>query len=218
MSAWDEVLDVDYQPIFKEARNLHPARDAQGAQDRRIERSRATNRERCARDRRDLCAQMEMDHAGAAVQRSHGRSGGGRGVLHATPCSSDARRTCGRSTRRGGLERQGDVGPSAKVFDPTCGSGTLLTAYLTAAKAKARKDGAPTREGAGAAQTRRGANADGARREPGLTTARRSPDDPRRPSRAIRQDELGETRIRIPGSMRNGRQQGAWSSSQTVES
>ena len=140
MSAWDEVLDVDYQPIFKEARNLirHVTRR---------ERKTAGLNEAVRRIVTDALeigetyAHMEMDHAGQLFNEVMGDQAAD-GAYFTRPHAA---------VMLGGLAIEAldeedwsakETWNRAQVFDPTCGSGTLLTAYLTAAKAKARKDGA----------------------------------------------------------------------------
>ena len=140
MSAWDDVLDVDYQPIFKEARNLirHITRR---------ERKTAGLNEAVRRIVSDALeigetyAHMEMDHAGQLFNEVMGDQAAD-GAYFTRPHAA---------VMLGGLAVEAldeedwstkETWDRAQVFDPTCGSGTLLTAFLTAAKAKARKHGA----------------------------------------------------------------------------
>ena len=140
MSAWDEVLDVDYQPIFKEARNLirHVTRR---------ERKTAGLNEAVRRIVSDALeigetyAQMEMDHAGALFNEVMGDQVADGAYFTRPPAA----------VMLGGLAIEAldeedwsakETWDRAQVFDPTCGSGTLLTAFLTAAKMKARAHGA----------------------------------------------------------------------------
>ena len=140
MSAWDDVLDVDYQPIFKEARNLirHVTRN---------ERKTAGLSEAVRRIVSDALeigetyAHMEMDHAGQLFNEVMGDQAAD-GAYFTRPHA--AVMLAGLAVEA--LDEEDwsakETWDRAQVFDPTCGSGTLLTAYLTAAKAKARKDGA----------------------------------------------------------------------------
>ena len=140
MSAWDEVLDVDYQPIFKEARNLirHVTRK---------ERKTAGLNEAVRRIVSDALeigetyAHMEMDHAGQLFNEVMGDQAAD-GAYFTRPHAA---------VMLGGLALEAldeddwsakETWDRALVFDPTCGSGTLLTAFLSAAKAKAREHGA----------------------------------------------------------------------------
>ena len=140
MSAWDEVLDVDYQPIFKEARDLirHVTRK---------ERKTAGLNEAVRRIVSDALeigetyAHMEMDHAGQLFNEVMGDQAAD-GAYFTRPHAA---------VMLGGLALEAldeddwsakETWDRALVFDPTCGSGTLLTAFLSAAKAKAREHGA----------------------------------------------------------------------------
>ena len=140
MSAWDEVLDVDYRPIFKKARDLirHVTRR---------ERKTAGLNEAIRRIVSDALeigetyAQMEMDHAGALFNEVMGDQAAD-GAYFTRPHAA---------VMLGGLAVEAldeedwsrkETWDRAQVFDPTCGSGTLLTAFLSAAKRKARRDGA----------------------------------------------------------------------------
>ena len=197
MSAWDDVLDVDYQPIFKEARNLirHITRR---------ERKTAGLNEAVRRIVSDALeigetyAHMEMDHAGQLFNEVMGDQAADGAYFTRPHAAVMLGGLAVEALRRGRLEHKGDVGPGAGVR-PDMRERNIAHSLSHGRESEGAKTRSGTREGAGAAQTRSGANADGAGREPGLTAARRSADDPRRPSRAIRQDELGEARIRLPG-------------------
>ena len=140
MSAWDEVLDVDYQPIFKEARNLirHVTRR---------ERKTAGLNEAIRRIVSDALeigetyAHMEMDHAGALFNEVMGDQAAD-GAYFTRPHAAVMLGGLAVEALDEGDWSAKETWDRALVFDPTCGSGTLLTAFLSAAKAKARKDGA----------------------------------------------------------------------------
>ena len=140
MAAWDEVLDVDYQPIFREARNLirHVTR---------WERKSAGLNEAVRRIVSDALeigetyARMEMDHAGQLFNEVMGDQAAD-GAYFTRPHAAALLGGLAVEALDEGDWSAKETWDRAEVFDPTCGSGTLLTAFLTAAKRKARKDGA----------------------------------------------------------------------------
>ena len=140
MEAWDAVLDVDYQPIFREARNLirHVTRR---------ERKTAGLNEAVRRIVSDALeigetyARMEMDHAGQLFNEVMGDQAAD-GAYFTRPHAAALLGGLAVEALNEGDWSAKETWDRAEVFDPTCGSGTLLTAFLTAAKAKARRHGA----------------------------------------------------------------------------
>ncbi len=140
MEAWNTILDRDYQPIFSRARDLllFLTRDvrktaALGAAIRRI----AKDAELIA----DTYVEMGMDHAGELFNRVMGdQSSDGAYFtrpLAATMLAELALHATGEDTwsDRATYDRMA-------MFDPTCGSGTLLVAYLSGLKRRYKASGA----------------------------------------------------------------------------
>jgi len=140
MNAWDEVLDVDYQPIFKEARNLiryvtRRERKTAGLNEavRRIVSD--------ALEIGETYARMEMDHAGQLFNEVMGDQAAD-GAYFTRPHAAVMLSGLALEALNEEDWSAKETWSRAQVFDPTCGSGTLLTAFLSAAKEKARKHGA----------------------------------------------------------------------------
>ena len=142
MRAWDEILDVDYRPIFWSARKVlrRVTRDerktaAIGSAVRRI----ATDAVAIA----DTYADMGMDHAGELFNRIMGRpSQASDGAFFTRPVA--AALLAGLALEATGEEdwASPDTWMRLHAFDPACGSGTLLTAFLSAWKNRAQAAGA----------------------------------------------------------------------------
>ena len=140
MLAWDEILDMDYKPVFKLARDLlrHLTRQVRktAALDAAI---RGITKD--AVEIADTYATMGMDHAGELFNKVMGDQAAD-GAYFTRPVAGVllaelAMHACGetdwhmaRTWRR------------ATVMDPACGSGTLLMAWIAAMKRRAAGDGA----------------------------------------------------------------------------
>ena len=140
MTAWNVILGKDYQPVFERARDLlvfvtreERKTAALGAAIRRI----AKDAELIA----DTYAEMGMDHAGELFNKVMGdqRSDGAYFTrpLAATMLSEMALHATGE-------DGWNDLATynRMRMFDPTCGSGTLLVAWLSGLKRRYRVSGA----------------------------------------------------------------------------
>ena len=140
MRAWDEILDMDFRPVFKLARDLlrHLTREVRktAALDAAI---RGITKD--AVEIADTYATMGMDHAGELFNKVMGDQAADgayftrpiAGVLLAELAMHMCAETewhKNRTWRR------------ATVMDPACGSGTLLMAWIAAMKRRAASDGA----------------------------------------------------------------------------
>ena len=140
MLAWDEVLDMDYKPVFKLARDLlrHLTRQVRktAALDAAI---RGITKD--AVEIADTYATMGMDHAGELFNKVMGDQAAD-GAYFTRPIAGVllaelAMDACGEvDWHKTGTWRR------ATVMDPACGSGTLLMAWIAAMKRRASNDGA----------------------------------------------------------------------------
>ena len=146
MGAWDEILAIDYQAVFKKARDLlrHLTRQVRktAALDAAI---RGTTRD--AGEIADTYAAMGMDHAGELFNKVMGDQAAD-GAYFTRPVAGVllaelAMEACGETQWN-----RKDAWKRARIVDPACGSGTLLMAWIAAIKRRATKDGAG--EGTGA--------------------------------------------------------------------
>ena len=140
MEAWDGILDIDYKPIFREARNLlryvtREERKTAGLNEavRKIVAD--------AQEIGETYAQMEMDHAGELFNKVMGDQAAD-GAYFTRPHAAVLLAGLAIEALDESRWDREDTWSRADVFDPTCGSATLLTAYLAAAKRKARQAGA----------------------------------------------------------------------------
>ncbi len=140
MSAWDEILAIDYRPVFEKARNLlrHLTRQVRktAALDAAI---RGITRD--AGEIADTYAAMGMDHAGELFNKVMGDQAAD-GAYFTRPVAGVllaelAMEACGET--QWNME---DTWKRARLMDPACGSGTLLMAWIAAMKRRAIKDGA----------------------------------------------------------------------------
>ena len=140
MSAWDEILAIDYQPVFKKARDLlrHLTRQVRktAALDAAI---RMIARD--AGEIADTYATMGMDHAGELFNKVMGDQAAD-GAYFTRPVAGVllaelAMQACDETEWN-----EKSTWAQVQVMDPACGSGTLLMAWIAAMKRRAEKDGA----------------------------------------------------------------------------
>ena len=140
MSAWDEILDMDYKPVFKLARDLlrHLTREVRktAALDAAI---RGITKD--AVEIADTYATMGMDHAGELFNKVMGDQAAD-GAYFTRPVAGVllaelAMHACGETDWH-----EDHTWRRATVMDPACGSGTLLMAWIAAMKRRAAGDGA----------------------------------------------------------------------------
>ena len=147
MRAWDEILAIDYQPVFKRARDLlrHLTRQVRrtAALDAAI---RGITRD--AVEIADTYAAMGMDYAGELFNRVMGDQAAD-GAYFTRPVAGVllaelAMHVCGETGSPGNVQGK-EAWRRLKVMDPACGSGTLLMAWIAAMKRRAQRDGADGR-------------------------------------------------------------------------
>ena len=147
MRAWDEILAIDYQPVFKRARDLlrHLTRQVRktAALDAAV---RGITRD--AVEIADTYAAMGMDYAGELFNKVMGDQAAD-GAYFTRPAAGVllaelAMHVCGEAGSPGNVQGR-EAWRRMKVMDPACGSGTLLMAWIAAMKRRARRDGADGR-------------------------------------------------------------------------
>ena len=143
LEAWDDVLIIDYHPIFKEARDL--LRHVIIVQRKTRAVGEAISKILAdAQEIGESYARMEMDHAGELFNEVMGDQAADGAYFtrpHAAVVLAGLVVSC--------LGEQNwlseETWRQCRAFDPACGSATLLTAYLAALKAKAKSHGADSR-------------------------------------------------------------------------
>ena len=140
MAAWNAILDKDYQPIFSRARSLLQflTRDerktaALGAAIRRI----AKDAELIA----DTYAEMGMDHAGELFNKVMGDQSSD-GAYFTRPLAATMLAELALHATSEDAWSELATYDRLSMFDPACGSGTLLVAYLSGLKRRYKEAGA----------------------------------------------------------------------------
>ncbi|MCS1408357.1 MAG: hypothetical protein M2R45_01532 [Verrucomicrobia subdivision 3 bacterium] len=140
MLAWNDILDTDYQPVFRIARNLllHLTRY--------VRKTAALNEaiRRIAKDAVDIAdtyATMGMDHAGVLFNKVMGDQAAD-GAYFTRPVAAVLLAELAMHACEETEWDRGETWRKAKAMDPACGSGTLLIAWIAAMKRRALRDGA----------------------------------------------------------------------------
>ena len=144
MAAWNAILNRDYQPIFSRARDLLQflTRDerktaALGAAIRRI----AKDAELIA----DTYAEMGMDHAGELFNKVMGDQSSDGAYFTRPLAATLLAELALHATGEDAWSEQATY-DRLSMFDPACGSGTLLVAYLSGLKRRYKAAGSDERQ------------------------------------------------------------------------
>jgi len=139
IESWNRILDLDYRPVFSLARDIlqfvtreERKTAALDAALRRI----AKDAEAIA----DTYAEMGMDHAGELFNKVMGDQSSDGAYFTRPLAATMLAELALHATEE---TRWNDSAALEKItmFDPTCGSGTLLVAWLSALKRRARQGG-----------------------------------------------------------------------------
>ena len=145
---WRRVLKRDFAPIFRPALDvLDAARDPNGATPTGMRKALRSLAEHC-KEIAEIYANMGMDHAGELFQAAMDQPDADGAYYTLTPGAMLlAELACdAKAPPDDPIWRNVSAWRDDCVLDPACGSGTLLVAFCTAAKRRAREQGATDTE------------------------------------------------------------------------
>lgn len=145
---WRQVLERDFTPIFQPALDvLDAARDPNGTAPEGMRSALRSLAEHC-KEIAKVYANMGMDHAGELFQAAMDQPDADGAYYTLTPGAMLlAELACdSKAPPDDPIWRNVSAWRDNCVLDPACGSGTLLVAFCTAAKRRAREQGATDSE------------------------------------------------------------------------
>lgn len=145
---WRQVLERDFTPIFRPALDvLVAARDPNGPVPEGMRSALRSLAEHC-KEIAEVYAKMGMDHAGELFQAAMDQPDADGAYYTLTPGAMLlAELACdAKAPPDDPIWRDVSTWRDDCVLDPACGSGTLLVAFCTAAKRRAREQGADDSE------------------------------------------------------------------------
>ncbi len=140
--AWKRILKEDYEPVFRQPLNLLESLHFAGWVPSGVRAAISTLAEN-AIDTAERYAQMGMDHAGPLFQKVM-KNKAADGAFFTLPVAASlmAELVCDEVAAKDDLRWSApETWEKESILDPTCGSGTLLMAMLTAVKRRARNLG-----------------------------------------------------------------------------